>query len=367
MTLLIVYILIALFFSFYCSVAEAVLLSVTQPYIIALKREGRRTAGVLQKLKEDVNRPLAAILTLNTIAHTVGAAGAGAQAAEVFGSSYVGAASAVLTLLILFFSEIIPKTLGANFWRTLAPFVGLSIRYLVIVLYPLVVVSEFLTKWLSREGAQHAFKHEEVRAMADIGEKEGVLGIQESRVLRNLLGLSSTSIQEVMTPRTVVFALPEDTTVGAFFADHARSPFSRIPVFVEGRDRITGFALKDDLLLAHARDQFERKLDEFRRDIRAVPQTNSVSQVFEILLNCRGQIALVVDEYGGTAGIVTLEDVLETLLGMEIVDESDTTVDMQAKAREMWKRRASKMGLAVEKNEKEEPPPAGEAEEKEGA
>ncbi|QTA86122.1 CNNM domain-containing protein [Desulfonema magnum] len=348
MLLLILYVSIALIFSFFCSIAEAVLLSVTSPYIASLEQKGKRTGKLLRKLKDDVNRPLAAILTLNTIAHTFGAAGVGAEAAVIFGNEYIGVISAVMTLSILIFSEIIPKTLGASYWRQLAPVVATFLRYLVWILFPLVFLSQTLTKRLSKSSELKGFSREEFAAMADLGAREGQLAVKESRILKNLFRLSSTKIKSIMTPRTVVFALQQNISIDNFFEQHYQTPFSRIPIYNRDRDDITGFVLKDDILLAQARDMHNSQLHEFKRDIKAVPSTDSVSELFEFLLDRREHIVLVVDEYGGMEGIVTLEDVVETLLGLEIVDEADKTVDMQALARALWEKRARNIGLIAD-------------------
>ncbi len=351
MTLLILYVLIALVFSFFCSISEAVILSVSKPYIAALEKRGKRAGKTLRKLKDNVNRPLAAILTLNTIAHTVGAAGAGAQAATVFGSQYLGAASAILTLLILIFSEIIPKTLGARYWRSMATFFAPLLRYLVWVLYPFVLLSEALTRGMANTTELKGFSREEFAAMADLGAQEGELEAKESRILKNLFRFRSSTIRNIMTPRTVVFALQQETTVDEFMERHQQTPFSRIPIYNQDRDDITGFVLKDEILLAHARDQKDAGLKDFSREIKAVSAENSLSQLFEFLLDNKEHIALVLDEYGGMEGIVTLEDVVETLLGLEIVDEADRTVDMQALARALWEKRARRVGLLHDEEE----------------
>jgi CBS domain containing-hemolysin-like protein len=349
MTLLIVYVLIALVFSFLCSVAEAVLLSITPSFIATLEKKGKPAGKLLHQLKQDVDRPLAAILSLNTIAHTVGAVGAGAQAAVVFGSAYIGIASAILTLLILVLSEIIPKTLGATYWRTLAPFVGRFVWALVWVLYPLVLLSDQLTKLFSGEERPKVFRHEEFAALADLGAREGALEVKESRILKNLLRFRSLKIRDILTPRTVVFALQEDMTVDDYLKNHPKSPFSRIPVYGKDRDDITGFVLKDDLVLAHARDWHGARLNEFKRPLEALPGTVSLYNFLEFLLDQRIHIILVVDEYGCMEGIATLEDAVETLLGLEIVDEADKTVDMQALARAQWEKRAKNFQLTPEK------------------
>jgi CBS domain containing-hemolysin-like protein len=354
MTLLIVYVLIALVFSFLCSIAEAVLLSTTPSFIVNLEKQGQPAGKLLRRLKEDVDRPLAAILSLNTIAHTVGAVGAGAQAAQVFGSAYIGIASAVLTLLILVLSEIIPKTLGATYWRALAPWVGRFVRTLVWVLYPLVLLSEQLTRLFSGKGKTKIFRREEFAALAELGAREGALEAKESRILKNLFRFPTLKIRDIMTPRTVVFALHEDLSIGEFLESYPQAQFSRIPIYANDRDDITGFVLKDDLVLAHARDQIETHLHEFKRPLDALPGTVDLSEFLEYLLNQRKHIVLVVDEYGGMEGIATLEDAVETLLGLEIVDESDKTVDMQALARAQWEERAKRLQLIPKEPERKD-------------
>jgi CBS domain containing-hemolysin-like protein len=349
MTLLFVYVAVALVFSFLCSIAEAVLLSVTTAHITLLEQEERRSGALLRKLKSDINKPLAAILTLNTIAHTVGAAGAGAQAATVFGNTYVGVTSAVLTLLILVFSEIIPKTLGATYWRSLASLTAHGLKFLVWILYPFVVLSELLTRGLSRGHELEGFSREEFAAMADLGEQEGQLEERESRILKNMFLLHETRVSDVMTPRPVVFSLPESLTVSEYFASHYDSRFSRIPVYAEDREQLTGFVLKDDLLLAQARSNTENTLQTYRRELPALLDSTPLSDAFEDILHRRAHIMMIVDEYGGMEGIITLEDILETLLGLEIIDESDKTADMQQHARRMWKKRAQSMGITIPK------------------
>lgn len=350
MLLLITYVIIALGFSFLCSIAEAVLLSVSSPYIALLEKEGKPSGALLRKLKEDVNNPLAAILTLNTIAHTIGAAGAGAQAVVVFGNAYVGIASAVLTLLILIFSEIIPKTLGAHHWRKLAPATAYTLRVLVWILYPFVLLAEKLTRGLSHGPTLKGFSREEFAVMSELGAAEGQLHKRESKILKNLFHLRQNTVGDVMTPRTVVFALPEALCVADFFVEHVDKRFSRIPIYTQNRDHITGFVLRSDLLLAQAKNEGERALSVYCRELDALPETTSLLQAFEYFLNKRAQIMLVVDEYGATEGIVTLEDVLETLLGLEIIDESDRTADMRALARQLWQRRAKAMGVVTGNN-----------------
>lgn len=345
MTLLIVYVLIALLFSFLCSIAEAVMLSVTPAYIALLEEKGRTSGAILRRLKARINHPLAAILTLNTIAHTVGAAGAGAQAAVVFGNAYLGVASAILTLLILVFSEIIPKTLGASYWRKLAPATAHGLKWLVWLLWPFVRLSEFITGGMTEGAGLTGFSRQEFAAMADLSAEEGSLGRRESQVLKNLLDLRNTPVEDAMTPRTVVFTLPDRTTVEEFFHRYEQKPFSRIPIFHEDNDNITGFVLRSDLLLAQARGNTHKPLENYRRDMPSLPENLTLARAFNAMQAERAHMALVVDEYGDMQGLLTLEDVMETLLGLEIVDESDETVDMQELARRKWRRRARNMGL----------------------
>ncbi len=359
MTLLIIYASTALIFSFLCSIAEAVLLSATTAHITVMEQEGRHAGALLRELKSDINKPLAAILTLNTIAHTVGAAGAGAQAAVVFGSAWVGAASAVLTLMILIFSEIIPKTLGATYWRSLAGITARGLKLLVWLLYPFVLLSEMLTRGLSRNSEIEGFSREEFAAMAELGEMEGQLEERESLILKNMFLLHETRVTDAMTPRPVVFSLPESLTVSEYFDKHYDSRFSRIPVYAEDREQLTGFVLKDDLLLAQARNNTDNTLEHYRRELPALLDTTSLSDAFEEVLHKRAHIMMIVDEYGGMEGIITMEDILETLLGLEIMDESDKTADMQKHARRMWRRRARDMGIEMPSEGGSSPPESG--------
>lgn len=351
MTILILYVAVALLFSFLCSIAEAVLLSVTTAHIRVLEQEGRISGSLLRELKGDINKPLAAILTLNTIAHTVGAVGAGAQAVLVFGNAWVGLFSAILTLMILVFSEIIPKTLGATYWRALAGVTAQGLRFLIKMLYPFVVLSELLTRGISRNKKIEGFNREEFAAMAELGEQEGQLEERESRILKNMFRLHETTVTDVMTPRPVVFSLPESLTVYEYFDNHYDSRFSRIPVYAENDEMFTGFVLKDDLLLAQARNNTDNKLESYRRNLHTLSDKTSLSDAFDEVLHQRAHIMVIIDEYGGMEGIITMEDILETLLGLEIMDESDKTADMQQYARRMWKKRAQAMGITLPKDE----------------
>ncbi len=345
MGLLLLYVALAIGVSFLCSVMEAVLLSVTPSYVAALEREGSTVGKRLHQFKENVDRPLAAILSLNTIAHTVGAAGVGAQAAVVFGEAYTGIVAGVLTLLILVLSEIIPKTLGAVYWRTLTPALVRLLTATIIVMWPLVKLSQGLTYLLSQDEDEAAFSREEFTAMAELGEEEGVFEEKESRILRNLFRFNSLRVKDVMTPRTVIFQMPEHRTIGDVVEEHDEFRFSRIPVYEDDPDDITGYVLKDEMLLRAAQEEFDVSLSEISRDILVVHETLALPDLLERLLDRLEHIALVVDEYGGVAGVVTMEDVVETLLGLEIVDEADSVEDMQALARKQWFKRARELGM----------------------
>lgn len=349
MTLLVLYLLLAIGVSFVCSIAEAVILSVRPLYVARTVKEGRRGAKTLKRLRDNPDRPLAAILTANTIAHTVGAAGVGAQAAAVFGNQYLGLVSAVLTLLILILSEIIPKTLGAAYWKELALFMGLVIHGMTLGLYPLVWLSEKLTRLFSRGGREGpTFSREELAAMAEIGAQEGALETKEQAIVSNLLKLNRLTVRDVMTPRPVVFAAPRETTVGDHFEAHADVPFSRLPTYGENVDNVTGYVLKSDILLAQARDQFDRKLAEFERELPVVPDRIKVSALFDQLMHAKSHLALVVDEHGTVQGLVTQEDVLETLIGLEIMDELDTVEDLRSLALKRWQERMKALGIKPE-------------------
>ncbi|MDV7338212.1 hemolysin family protein [Terasakiella sp. A23] len=348
MTLLLFYLALAIGVSFICSISEAVLLSIRPSYIASLDQESK-TAKVLTTLRGKLDRPLAAILTANTIAHTVGAAGVGAQAAFVFGNEYLGVISGILTFLILVFSEIIPKTLGAVYWQQLAPSFGRLIHWMTILLFPFVWCSEKLTRLIAHDdGGAFAVSRNEVRAMIEMGREEGVLSSKEHKIASNLMKLRHMSVRNIMTPRPVIYSASDDMSVQAFFVDKADAPFSRIPVYGQDRDDILGYVLKTDLLVAQARDEFERRLCEFRRDFLVIPDTSTASKVYDELMRHKVHIALVVDEYGTVQGLVTLEDVVETMVGLEITDESDAIEDMQAHARDKWRTRMKKMGVEMD-------------------
>jgi CBS domain containing-hemolysin-like protein len=342
MTLLLIYLFVALFTSFLCSVMEAVLLSTPISYLKSKFENGDSSAETMLKLKEDIDKPLSAILSLNTVAHTVGAAGVGAQATIVFGEAYFGVVSAVLTILILVLTEIIPKTLGANYSKELVGISAKIIKGMIFITYPLVWVSSILTKMLSREKKELTTSREEISALASIGTQEGIFADKENKIIQNLIKLKSLKIKEVMTPRIVVVTANEEMTLQEFLKNKEFLHFSRIPIFQENRDNITGYVFRELVFEKLAEDQFDFKLKDIKRNIVQFPGSITLFDAWEELLQKKEHISLIVDEYGGMDGITTLEDIIESLLGFEIVDETDRVEDMQQYAIKRWKEKQKK-------------------------
>jgi CBS domain containing-hemolysin-like protein len=351
MGLLFTYLFLALAVSFLCSVMEAVVLSSSTSYIetIAEKSKGGQ---IMKKLKSNVDRPIAAILSLNTIAHTIGAAGVGAQSAVVFGNDYFALTSVILTILILVLSEIIPKTVGANYWRELVIPAAWIIQIMIWITYPLVIISEFLTKLFSKKQT-HTISREEIAVLTNIGEREGIFESNESKIINNLIRLKSIKVRSIMTPRTVVLAAQEELTLKDFFNNKDFLRYSRIPIYKDSIDNITGFVLKADILLHLANDKESIKLKDIRRPIIICYENTTIPKFYDLMMTRKEHIALVIDEYGGMEGIVTMEDVIETILGLEITDESDTQTDMQQFAKERWKTRAADLDIDMEEIEDE--------------
>ena len=335
--LLIIYFVLAIGVSFFCSVFEAVLLSVTRPYIAGLKQSRPQVGAVLEDLKSRIDRPLTSILTLNTIAHTMGAMGVAGQVAALSGGGlWETVSSALMTLAVLIASEIIPKNLGARNWKAWAPWVGKALSGLCWIMTPVV----YLIGLFSR-GGHHGdgFSRDELRVMAELGRREGKLLESESRILENLLHLREVTIDAIKTPRTVMFSLDETSTVGDYVEHHSDRLFSRIPVYGKGGEDITGFVLLDEVLLHAARDEYDVPLSRLKRRTVGLSEHTRVPEAFNALIASRHHLAVVYDEFGGVGGLVTLEDVVETLLGLEIVDENDAKEDMQAHARRLWEER----------------------------
>lgn len=340
MTLLFGYLALALGVSFLCSILEAALLSVTPSHLAQLEQDQPKVGTKLRALKSQIGRPLAAILSLNTIANTVGAVGVGAEAQRLWGSHVLAMTSAILTLMILFLSEIIPKTLGVVYWRRLTGFMAGFLPILILALLPLVWLSETITGFVKRRKGAEKLSRAEFAALAQVGAQQGVFAESEMRILRNLFHFGSLRTRDIMTPRTVMFSLEENTTVRDAVSERGSMIFSRIPIWSETPDQITGYILKDHLLIQAARNEFDVAVHTFAREALMVPDTLPLPSLFERFLDRREHIAVVVDEYGGVDGVVTMEDVLETLIGLEIVDEMDSVQDMRAMARSKWEARA---------------------------
>ncbi|MDT8415346.1 MAG: CNNM domain-containing protein [Flavobacteriaceae bacterium] len=345
MALLLLYLFIALFISFLCSVMEAVLLSTPISFLRSQVENGDKRAETMLALKEDVDKPLSAILSLNTVAHTVGAAGVGAQATIVFGEAYFGIVSAVLTILILVVTEIIPKTLGANYNKELVSISSKIIKSMIFITYPLVWISSILTKMLSRSKTELTTSREEISALASIGTQEGIFADKENKIIQNLIKLKSLKIKEVMTPRIVVVTANEDMTLEDFLKNKEFLHFSRIPIFQDNKDNVTGYIFRELVFEKLAEDQFNMKLKDIKRDIVHFPENMTLFDAWEEMLHRKEHISLIVDEYGGMDGITTLEDIIESLLGFEIVDEKDKIEDMQQYAIKRWQEKQKKYEL----------------------
>lgn len=345
MTALILCFTLTLLVSFLCSLSESVILSVSHVYIAVLEKSGRRSGRILRNLKRNINHPLTAILTFNTIANTIGAAVVGAQTYHVFGSELVALSSALLTVMILVFSEVLPKTLGVVHWKRIAPAMGYIITGLIYLSYPVVLLLESLPRLLSRKTMQKSITREEILMLAELGLSEGVLRGIEARIIENLLLTNEIRTEDILTPRSVVAALQKDQTVAEFMEKGPPIRFTRIPVYDRDLDDLIGFVLHDRLIEKYYTGGRDMKVESLMGPIYAVPASKPIADLLDEFIHRREHLFEVVDEYGGTAGIVTLEDVLETLLGVEIVDELDTVEDMRAYAVERWRQKRQERGF----------------------
>lgn len=346
MSLLVIYIFFSVSISFACSLMESVILSVSPAYMMIAAKKGRRSGQILQELKSQIDRPLAAILTANTVANTVGAAAVGAEIHSLYGNEFVAVGSVLLTLVILIFSEIIPKTMGTMYWKTLAPMCSYTIRALIIVTYPFVLLSEGLRGLLGRRPA-HRMTREEMIMTAEMGANEGTLHPKESHVIRNLLMLDKVKVSDIMTPRSVIFAFEEGKTVGEVMSEHLPLRFSRIPIYNENLDNIIGMTHRYKLMEAASHDHDSVTIEKLMSPIHTIPEGVSVAAALDQFIKRREHIFLVVDDYGTTSGLVSLEDAVETLLGVEIVDELDSVTDMRQYARELWRDRKQQKAWPV--------------------
>lgn len=339
MTLLLVFLLSAMCISFLCSTLESSLMSTPISYILMREDEGYKPATLFKQYKTDTERPLAAILSLNTIANTIGAAGVGQQATLLFGSRWFGLVSAITTILILIFSEIIPKTLGTTRWKSLMGFTAKTIRVLIILMFPFVKLIELISGLFTKKEQDATVSREEVLAMANVGEEEGVIEKDENKIIQNIIKLDNVKAEEVMTPRVVASTAPESMTLREYYEDDQFDHHSRIPVYAESPEYITGYVLRDDALENLAEDKFNMTLGEIKREMPFFNEEKSISDIWDSMLKQKSQIALIIDEYGCFQGILTMEDIIETVFGLEIIDESDEVTDMQQYARERWQQR----------------------------
>lgn len=338
MIALVLFLLGAMSISFLCSILESVLMSTPVSYITLRMEEGYRPAELLNSYKQDTSRPLAAILSLNTIANTIGAAGVGREATIIFGSQWFGLISAITTILILIFSEIIPKNIGTSHWKSLTGFTAKTIRVLIFILYPLVIIIEWFQKSISPENQDTSVSREEIGAMADVAEESGELEEDENEIIQNLINIDELTARDAMTPRVVADIAPESMSIKAFYKDRRYLHHSRIPVFSDNSEYITGYILRMDALQLMAEDKFDATLGDIKRDVTSFPEDTTIDKIWDDMLRKKEQLAIIINEYGSFQGLITMEDVIETILGDEIVDERDVVVDMQQLAREKWKK-----------------------------
>ena len=349
MELLILFAVLSIFFSFLCSILEASLLSFTPSYIQIKKKEGKAYAETLSRYKQDIDKPLITILTINTIAHTVGAILVGVQAEKTFGDggNAVGIVSGIMTLAILIISEIVPKTIGATYWKSLGNFTAKTLQILIFPLKYTGILWLMLltTKLIGSSAHAHTMSREEFIALTDTAEEEGVFEQNETTVIKNLLVFKSVEAKDVMTPFSVAVTENENATINEFHETHKNLIFSRIPVYNKNTNNISGFVLKDDILEEIINNNGNAKISTIKREIMVIDANRPIPEIFELFVDKRAHIAIVVDEYGNTIGLITMEDIIETLLGLEIMDESDDVPDMRALARKGWEKRAKKLGL----------------------
>lgn len=338
MGLLIVFLCGSMAISFLCSVLEATLMSTPLSYITMREDEGYKPAKKMKLFKTDSSRPIAAILALNTIANTIGAAGVGQQATIIFGSQWFGLVSAVTTILILVFSEIIPKTLGTSHWKSLMGVAVKCIEVLIFILFPIVWCIEKLQKLFTPKTVETAVSREEVGAMADVAVESGELDEDENEIIQNLINIDELTAGQAMTPRVVAAIAPESMTIKSFYRDRRFLHHSRIPVYDRSDEYISGYILRMDALQLMAEDKFDARLADIKRDVPSFPKETTLDVIWDEMVKCKEQIAIIIDEYGAFQGIITMEDVIETVLGDEIVDERDVVVDMQQLAREKWRK-----------------------------
>ncbi len=339
MTLLITYLLVALFISFMCSILEAVLLSSTNSYIETLSKENdNKMINKLRELKSNIDKPISSILTVNTFAHTMGAAGVGAQAQLLFGDEWQTLIAFILTLLILYASEIVPKTIGAIYWKKLLIPSTYLISFLIMITYPLVWFSSFVTNFISKGKSKITnFSRDEIMAVIAMGEKEGTILSKESYLIENLLKLRNIKAKDIMTPRSVVFALKSGTTIAQAIKDDRMYIHSRIPIYNESIDDIVGIVFNQTILEESIEENDDKTLESILISVHKISENVPASTLIDLFIKRKTHLFVVYDNYGQTSGVVTLEDAIEALLGVEIVDEMDEVADMQAFAKDKSK------------------------------
>lgn len=357
MALLLGFFFLSILFSFLCSIWEAVILSVTPSYIKRQEKEGNKSAKLLKELKEDIDKPLSGILTLNTVAHTVGAIGVGAQAGKLYGTqsanlfgleiSYESIIATLMTLAILFLSEIIPKTIGANYWQKLAPFTAKSLKFLTLIFSPFIWVSNSLVRFMKKEKGRSVFSKQDFSAMAEVVEEGGEIAKEDLKLIQNVLAFDELTAKDVMTPQKVIVMAEQNVTIREYYDANKPLIFSRIPLYDDRRDNVTGIMLRSEFYTQLIDKNAEAPVASIRRDVITVNANTSLREVFQKLHDPAGHIAMVVDEYGTLVGLVTLEDIIETLFGLEIMDETDAISDLQEFARKKWEERVKKLGLEL--------------------
>ena len=333
---LILAVVLAVSVSAFCSILEAVLYSISTSQVEMLKKQGHSSAPLLQKLREDIDEPITAILTLNTIAHTAGAAVAGAAAAVVFGEHNLILFSAIFTLIILLFSEILPKTIGISYAVLLAPYIAYPLRWMIITLKPIVWLCQQMTQLIPQPENTDSISAEELQTIAALSRQSGEIGADQERVIFNILELGSRIVRDVMTPRTVTFSLDETMTVAEAMESEARlSNHSRVPVYKKEANNVTGIIMRRDVLLAAAEQRHDTRLSELMSPVHFVAETSPLNRILVEFFELHQHLFVVVDEYGAVTGVISMEDILEEIVGREIMDESDKTQNMRELARKL--------------------------------
>ena len=340
MLLLCFYAALAIVISFICSVSEASLLSMTPSYIAQLEEKNPRWYKRVSKLKRNMDTPLAAILTLNTIANTVGAAGIGAQVTKLYGSAYLGIASGMMTIAILVLSEIMPKTIGSKYWRSLIPTVCVIVETMVVILKPVLYVSNFIMGLFGK--SEDSDVKDEIKALAKIGRDQNLLDDTKFRIINNIIKLQEVSVGDVMTPRTVVHKVKPGMTIGEFDNFLCSTPFSRFPIIDENETTFLGYIHKSSSY--KAKNDMD-KVEQYARPMRSFSDEAHLEDVLNSMLEDHSHMALVIDAFENWVGIITLEDIIETILGKEIVDETDQVADMRLYAKLKWKNKREQKNI----------------------